>query len=148
MEVVSKAVIDFDIYGLSYYPFEASHGTLGELGEKIRYGREKLGKDVIVTETGWYWHTWTQQNYGAVGYAKLRNRNGKLRRGILTQGQKVVESVQNQENVIHAVIDVTQANGGLGVSFWEDGKPGSWRGLFDSDGRAMPGLDALGGQKN
>jgi arabinogalactan endo-1,4-beta-galactosidase len=148
MEDVSKAGIDFDIYGLSYYPFEASHGTLGELGEKIRYGREKLGKDVIVTETGWYWHTWTQQNYGAVGYAKLRNKNGKLWRGILTQGQKVVESVQNQENVIHAVIDVTQANGGLGVFFWEDGKPGSWRGLFDSDGKAMPGLDALGGQKD
>ena len=45
--------VDFDVIGLSYYPFW--HGTMGELADNLNDISGRYGKDVLIVETAYAW---------------------------------------------------------------------------------------------
>ena len=44
---------DFDLLGVSFYPFYNEDATLAALGSSLEQLREKYAKDVVVVETDW-----------------------------------------------------------------------------------------------
>lgn len=44
---------DYDVQGVSYYPFYGSEATLSSLGSSLTSMKSKYGKDVMVVETNW-----------------------------------------------------------------------------------------------
>lgn len=50
---VTAAGVDFDVIGLSYYPFW--HGTMGELANNLNDISARYDKDVLIVETAYGW---------------------------------------------------------------------------------------------
>ncbi|MBP5284083.1 MAG: glycosyl hydrolase 53 family protein, partial [Treponema sp.] len=61
LQILTKSIsdsLDYDIVGLSYYPWEDSHGTISSLRDNVTAFRNTYGKEVMVVESSMYW------NYG------------------------------------------------------------------------------------
>lgn len=74
-EITANGVTDFDIIGLSYYPYW--HGTLGELADNMNDVSQRYDKDVLVVETAYGFtlesfdslpQTFTQNEADTAGY--------------------------------------------------------------------------------
>ncbi|MCH5295563.1 MAG: glycosyl hydrolase 53 family protein [Treponema sp.] len=142
--------VDYDVIGLSYYPWESSHGTIASLKKNISSLKSTFKKDVIVAECSAHWkddsdksaqnYTWQHMKDPATGsvYSDLTTA---------TSGSKtyVVGSVQNQANVIRHIIEETAASGGTGVFTWGGDLYGNYKwGMFDGSGVALGSMDVLG----
>ena len=121
--------LDYDIVGLSYYPFW--NGDISELKANMEYISKELKKDIIVAETA-FRHKWSE---------------GKEVSGF-------EENTKGQYDFLYAlteaVLDVSSERG-IGVFYWYpesiaikdkrvwfDGAMA----LFDEDGEAKPGIRA------
>ena len=134
--------LDYDIVGLSYYAEWASHGTLASLGTKIAGIKETYKKDVLVAETNAHYKYSEENDVLSEQYtANLVNADGTVYAGILTNADgEIIASVQNQANIVRAIIDVTVKNGGIGVFEWGGEYLGAWNSMFAGSGKPLASL--------
>jgi arabinogalactan endo-1,4-beta-galactosidase len=114
--------VPVDVIGFSFYPW--SHGTLMDLKENLAFASREYRKDVMVTETGYF--------YGNGRYFK--ELPGPFPE--TPDGQR-----QWLEEVNRIVMDVPDGRG-KGVYWWEPGNPGA-RGYFDENLNALPVMNVF-----
>ena len=134
--------VDFDLIGLSYYPWW--HGSLTDLDETLDTLAIRYGKGLMVVETAYPWTLgWFDDTHNPVGLPEH-----------LLPGYPATPRGQNA--FLRAVIDIVrEVPDGLGRGvFWWGGEwissPGFGSGfenvaLFDQNGDALPALGTLGG---
>lgn len=139
-----NGVNDFDVIGLSYYPFW--HGTLDQLQTNLNDISARYNKDVIVVETAF---GYTNENFDSQKnvYGKSEERIGGFR-----------STVQGQASGLRAVMEALAnvPNGrGTGIFYWEPdwyavdgagwktGEGNEWDNLamFDKNGKALESWD-------
>lgn len=144
---------DWDIAGLSYYPWEKSHGTIQSLKDNIK-SIKNGGKEVMVVESSMYW------NYGsyAEDCTSLQNARNNLinpetkevyddlsLKTLTVEGTEynIVEgTLQNQVNVLRHIMEETNLSGGTGFFVWGADMPGVWKySMFSLKGRAFDSLN-------
>ncbi|KAL4881450.1 family 53 glycosyl hydrolase [Aspergillus karnatakaensis] len=94
---------DFDIIGVSYYPFYNADATLSSLENSLSNIRSTYGKDVIVVEANWPFSCPDPE------YDFPSDIAG------------IPFSVEGQKTFVKDVAGVVEASGGLGVYYWEPG---------------------------
>ena len=157
---------DFDVIGMSYYPFW--NGPIEGLARSMADAVERFGKDVMVVETSM---GFTLEDYGA--YEKLApdQRKGMAATAKLAAGIDYPMTPQGQSDFIRDLATAIQAvpqGRGRGFIWWEPAwipVPGSgwateaalkytgekgpggneWanQALFDYEGRALPALETI-----
>jgi arabinogalactan endo-1,4-beta-galactosidase len=135
-EVIRAGLCEFDIIGVSYYPFW--HGTFAEFKETLVKLVERYGKPIVVAETA---HPWRCIEDGFVG----------------EQQEKIAgfpATPDAQRTVIDIVMNITASlkdEMGVGIYYWEpvvlplEGKEGwcSNMGIFDEKGIPLPALESF-----
>jgi len=101
-----NAEVDFDIFGVSYYPYW--HGTLEQLETTLSTIKTTYKKDVAVLETS-YSYTYEDGD----GWS---NSVGEGTAGVETPYEI---SVQGQTNSVRDVMNTVVKAGGIGVFYWE-----------------------------
>jgi arabinogalactan endo-1,4-beta-galactosidase len=138
--------VDFDIIGLSYYPFW--HGPLEGLIDNMNTVSVRYSKPVIVMETSYAWTLVDQDDYGNV-FGPGLDRSGGYKATIQGQATEI-------RDVMAAVADVPGGQG-LGVFYWDPVslpvKGSGWRTgegnnrenqtLFDFKGKALPSMSTF-----
>lgn len=133
---IAHGVTDFDMIGLSYYPFW--HGTFYEFRDTLEYVVRRYGRPVIVAETA---HAFRLSDQGFVGKEQME---------IAGFPAGAVE----QREVLELVMSIVahMENGmGRGVFYWEPMMipghgNGGWAenmGVIDENGRCMEGIKAF-----
>lgn len=135
--------LDYDIIGLSWYSKENSHGTIANLGNLIKTIKSTYQKEVIVAETNVN-HTMSStasENYlDSTSVANLLDSNGKIYSGIISDSAGIPASIQNQANIVRAVIEVCAANGGSGIFEWGGEYKGNWNSMFSGAGKPLSSI--------
>lgn len=128
--------VDYDLIGLSFYPTMAREGGFEHLKENLRVAAERFGKDVMLVETAYPNRLAGEgENWDEAWPATPAGQAAFLR------------------DVVAAVQEVSDGRG-RGVVYWyPESFParahgvGVWMGgrfaLFDAEGNALPGIDAL-----
>ena len=142
LDMYKDASLDYDVIGLSYYPFEKTHGTIESLSDNIKAFSKKYGKEIVVAETA---HPWNTNNPNDADLknasANLTLKSGKIYPGIAEVNGVVQASVKNQQAVITAVAEVSRKAGAKGFFTWGGEYLGSYRyGFFTDKGKPMPSL--------
>lgn len=162
---------DFDIIGLSYYPFW--HGTLDDLAKNMNDIAVRFGKELVIAEVS-MGHT--VEDYA--GYEKLApdERKGMATRAELCAKVPFAMTKEGQCDFMRALLQTIEnvpENKGRGFFYWEPAwlpVPGSgwatdaalayikekgscgneWanQALFDYDGNALPALEVIRDYKN
>lgn len=136
--------VDFDLIGLSYYPFW--HGTLPQLRDNLDDLASTYGKDIAVVETA---YPWTLDS--GDGHANIVSAEDQLLDGYPA-------TPEGQARYFAALQDIVRSvphGRGLGFFAWEPGwlpgvgwKPGAGNPndnltLFDWNGVALPALETF-----
>ncbi|WP_040289557.1 glycoside hydrolase family 53 protein [Alicyclobacillus hesperidum] len=132
LDHVIQEGVDFDIIGLSYYPWW--HGPLEALDANMKDLSCRYKKDLILVETAFPWTEVHPDDAIAPVHA----------------------SPDNQKAFLQAVVDIVKNiphGRGLGIFYWEPDAipvgeaPQGWSklSLFDHEGRILPGLDVFNG---
>ncbi|WP_051537872.1 glycosyl hydrolase 53 family protein [Treponema sp. C6A8] len=142
LDMYKEANLDYDVIGLSYYPFEKTHGSIESLGENIKFFRKKYGKEIVIAETAHPWYAKSALDADLKNAtANLTLKNGKIYPGITENKGIVSASVQNQAAVISAVAKTAKDAGAKGFFTWGGEYLGSWRyGMFSDKGKAFESL--------
>lgn len=137
--LISKGV-DFDIIGLSYYPWW--HGSLTALESNLKDLATRYSKEIIVAETAYPWTlNWYDNTDNIVGSSDD-----------LLSGYPA--SVTGQKNFLRKVLRIvknTPNEKGIGVFYWAPeyisveslGSPWENLALFDFDGNALSSMDVF-----
>lgn len=140
-----NGVTDYDIVGLSYYPYW--HGTFAQLKENIDNIYNKFGKEVVVAETA-YPFTYDSAD---------DKHNMVMDADTSIVGFEATE--ENQRKVFELIMNsVANCEGGLGVFYWEPawiavdgvgvakGSGNEWenQAMFDFDGNPLEVVKAFG----
>lgn len=127
---------DFDLIGLSYYPFW--HGTFTDLQQTLEKLVKDYGKPIMIVETA---HAWRKSEHGFIDESQEKIAG-------------VPATKEGQRKVLDLVMNISAAvSEGMccGVYYWEPfcipqpGK-GGWAenmGLLDETGRVMEGIYAF-----
>ncbi len=132
-KAIANGLMDFDLMGLSYYPFW--HGTFTDLRETLKKLIEGYHKPIMIVETA---HAWRRSTNGFIDEAQERIAG-------------IPASPQGQRKVLDLVMNIVAAlpqQMGLGVYYWEPlcwPRPGQggWSenmGLLEEDGKVMEGI--------
>lgn len=135
-EAIKAGMENFDIIGVSYYPFW--HGTFTEFKETLEKLAERYGKPIVIAETA---HPWRCVEDGFVG----------------EQQEKIAgfpATPEGQKTVMDLIMNITASLGdgmGIGIYYWEpavipmEGKEGwcSNMGIFNERGAALPALESF-----
>lgn len=100
--------VDFDIIGLSYYPFW--HGTMGELKYNLNDISSRYGKDVMIVETS---YAFTLEDGDGLGNSFYINEERIGGYPATPQGQ--IEFIRDLKEIIYDVPN----NRGRGIFWWE-----------------------------
>lgn len=127
---------DFDIIGVSYYPFW--HGTFREFKETLEKMVDRYHKPIVVAETA---HAWRLTEEGFVG--KAQEKIAGFPATPIAQ-QKVIDLVMN-------ITASLKEEMGIGIYYWEPvvlpmPGMGGWSsnmGIFNEEGRALPALESF-----
>ncbi len=156
---------DFDVMGLSYYPFW--HGTLDDLERNLEDMARRHGKELVVVETS---TGFTTEDYAAREGLPPDRRRGMATRPELVAKVKHPMTVQGQCDFLRDLVArIRRVPGGTGFFWWEpawlpvkgsgsateaglrytgEKGPGGneWanQALFDYDGNALPALEVIG----
>jgi arabinogalactan endo-1,4-beta-galactosidase len=138
-----KAGVDFDVIGLSFYPYW--HGKIADLVANMTDLETRYGKPLIVAETA---YAWTLDNGDSLGnaFGPGSDRLGGYKATV--QGQATA-----MRDIIAAVAE-THKSLGVGIFYWEpdwipiagagwrtgDGEIWENQALFDFHGKALPSL--------
>jgi arabinogalactan endo-1,4-beta-galactosidase len=158
--------VDFDVCGLSWYPYYGSHGTLQALRNNIAILRTRYlyPKEVAVVEAGYAWtsafdnddmpnlfHTKEEElsaqsipensPYAAGSNIVYEHRDG-------TNTLYIPASPHNQAAVFRTIINAINDGGGMGIFWWAadwiayPGLQSNWdnQAAFDFNGKALPAL--------
>ena len=138
---VKKAKIDYDIIGLSFYPYW--HGSMDELKANLEMLSKRYGKEMAVVETA---YAFTEEN---------GDFQGNVFQVYSDDAHGYVPSVQGQATEIRDVIaTVAGVKGGVGVFYWEadsilwkganlsatEGNTWENQALFSFDGKVLPSM--------
>lgn len=132
-KAIANGLMDFDLIGLSYYPFW--HGNFTDLRETLLRLTREYNKPIMIVETA---HAWRRSKNGFIDEAQERIAG-------------VSASKEGQKKVLDLVMNIVASlpeHRGLGVYCWEPlclPRPGQggWSenmGLLDEDGKAMEGI--------
>ncbi len=131
-----EGLMDFDLIGLSYYPFW--HGTYTDLKETMERLVKDYGKPIMIVESAYAWR--------------------KCENGFIDEAQEKIAGFPASPEGQHKVLDLV--NGivaslpgqmGMGVFYWEPlclpvNGVGAWAenmGLLDESGRVLEGIHAF-----
>ena len=129
------ADIDYDIIGLSYYPYW--HGTLGQLGRTLQTLSNSFpNKAIMIVETGFGYNEWSDDSattaYG--NYASTPEGQKKFLTDLVT----IVKQYDNVTGLFYWFPEETQ------IDWRSPYRIDLNRGLFDKEtGEALPAFDAL-----
>ena len=157
---------DFDVIGLSYYPFW--HGSLDSLSNNMKDIAKRYGKDLIIAEVS--------MGYTMEDYAAYEGLGEKERKGMATK-QSLVEQIEypmTKQGQSDFMLDIMKRlkeipeNKGCGFYYWEPAwipiKGSGWateasleymkdrgpcgnewanQALFDYEGNALPALEVI-----
>ena len=132
--------VDFDLIGLSYYPFW--HGDLGKLEAALEMATSRFDKPVMLAEIAYPWTLqWFDSQNNFVG------SEDQLIDGYpaTPEGQRAM-----MEAIVQRVLDLP-AGKGIGVCYWSPELwalpqyPTAWENLavFDDNGEVLPAASAL-----
>lgn len=136
-QAFANGLEDFDIIGLSYYPFW--HGTFTDLKETMERLAQDYGKPIIVVETAYAWR--------------------RSKKGFIDKEQEKIAglpaSPEGQAKELELMMNITASLPeckGLGIYYWEplnvpDSQTEGWEenmGLVGEDGRVMEGIRSFG----
>ncbi len=155
---------DFDVIGMSYYPFW--HGSLEDLSYNMTDIAKRYGKDIIIAEVSM---GYTMEDYKE--YEKLDNRIGMATKPELVEKIDYPMTKEGQRDFMQDIMERITAipdGRGKGFYYWEPAwipVPGSgwatkesleymdspgpcgneWanQALFDYDGNALPALEVI-----
>ena len=138
---VKKANIDYDIIGLSFYPYW--HGSMDDLKANLEMISKRYGKEMAVVETA---YAFTEDN---------GDEQGNVFQTYSDEAHGYVPSVQGQATELRDIIaTVSAVKGGCGVFWWEadsilvkgsnlsatEGNTWENQALFDFSGKVLPSL--------
>lgn len=157
---------DFDIIGLSYYPFW--HGSLDDLKNNMNDLAVRYGKELMIAEVSM---GFTMEDYAEYEKLGADERKGYATKPELAEKVPFPMSKEGQKDFLHALFDVIKQvpdGKGKGYFYWEPAwipVPGSgwategaleyieekgpcgneWanQALFDYDGNALPALEIV-----
>lgn len=101
-----KEITNFDIIGISYYPFFSPDQSINDIGQIIKELREEYNKEVMIFETGFNWTNSSSDNYN-----NFLGGNGNV--------LNYPTSAEGQKNFLLDLSEVVEENGGSGVLYWE-----------------------------
>ena len=133
--VMRNGVEDFDIIGLSYYPFW--HGTYQDLDETLNKLEERYHKDLIIAEVA-YAHKLGDDSLFGKGQERLG--------GLPASEDGQYEALK----IISGIINGVNNNRGKGFFYWEPfmraDNPSAWgycMGIVDSEGKPLKTLTMM-----
>ncbi len=140
---ILKEQVNFDLIGLSYYPFW--HGDLNAMQSNVNDLAKRYHKDIYIVETGYPWAL-DARSRGSV-HVKGDSKG-------MLDGYPA--SPEGQDKFLKKVLDIIQAmpeHRGKGLLYWAptwispSKKPTAYdnMALFDYNGNALPSFDTLGG---
>ena len=155
---------DFDIIGLSYYPFW--HGTMDELEFNMNDMARRYGKKICVAEVSMGFSMEDYRSYEKLPEDQLK---GMATKPELTEKLPYTMTKQGQSDFMQDIMTrISKVNGGMGFYYWEPGwipvpgcgwaneaglaftgekGPGGneWanQALFDYDGNVLPALETI-----
>ena len=159
--------VDYDVIGLSWYPYYSPHGTIDDIYNNLRNYRTLYSKETVLVEAAWSWmsdfdgdelsnlfHT-KEENQTAVQMPA--NSPFVINSGIQYQRREdgtwfLKASPENQARVLRAFIDMAASAGASGIFYWAPdwipfpGLRSNWenQALFDFDGKALPSIRVMG----
>ncbi len=134
--------VDFDVIGLSFYPWW--HGELSDLEANVNALAARYDKDIVVVETAYPWTLgWGDNENNIVGLP------GHLHTGFPAS----VDGQRRFIDSLYAVLQRAPDGRGRGVVYWEPthipapgfGSPWENLALFDFEGELLASANALGG---
>jgi arabinogalactan endo-1,4-beta-galactosidase len=143
---LTERAVDFDVIGLSYYPYW--HGPLDQLKANMKDISERYQKDVIIAETA-YAYTTEEGD----GHSNLFGEGSQISGGYKP-------TLQGQATAVHDVIEAVAQmpdGRGLGIFYWEPdwipvagagwktGEGNAWenQAMFDFKGNALPSINVF-----
>ena len=102
----TKSVRNFDIIGISFYPYFSNFDTLQSLGNLVSQLKTTYNKEIMIFETG---APWTNSTY-ADSYGNFMGNNGNFNYPITPQGQK---------DFLFDLANTVYNAGGTGILYWE-----------------------------
>lgn len=136
--------VDYDLIGLSYYPFEESHGTVADMRNIVSSWKSVYGKDVFIAEIASPWNA-TDSSYLENQYTNLSpSEYTDLDTGSTTN--QYIGSCQNQANIVRHVIEESADAGAVGVCYWGGESMGTnnWKySMFEYTGLALPSIEVF-----
>ena len=138
---VNSSGADYDIVGLSYYPWE-NHGTISELKTKIQgFSKQGFSKDVWIVET-----SSPAKDYGdsfATHMTRAATHLGSGYSDVTITDSKLVPSEDSQKAVLRHIMQEVYDAGGKGICVWGGERRDYQYGLFDWNGNAYKAIDAF-----
>jgi len=136
---LKKEGVDFDLIGLSYYPWW--HGSLKALQANLNDLAARYHKDVYVVETSYPWEPESAASPETF-------KGGKLEPGFAPSPEGQAAFLRRVAEIVREVPE----GRGKGLLYWaptwisEPGRRGGWSSLilFDHEGHALPGFAAMG----
>jgi len=139
---IQKEKVNFDLIGLSYYPFW--HGNLQAMTANVNALAKRYGKDIYIVETAYPW------------VMDIRSKGSVHVKGDpagMLDGYPMTPEGQDQflKTVLNTLRKIPNGRG-RGLLYWAptwispDGKPSPYDNLnlFDYQGNALPGFDTIG----
>lgn len=154
-EIAARGVSNFDIIGLSYYPYW--HGTFEEFKNNINDISQRYDKEVAVVETG---YGYTLENGDDLGNIFYQEQLDIVDEFDGVDDNDYPASIQSQAAIIRKIMKIVHAvpeQKGQGVFYWEGewipvdgagwktGKGNAWenQAMFDFKGNVLPSLDVF-----
>ncbi len=150
LDTLKTAELDYDIIGLSYYPWEASHGTIVDMKNEVGNWKTTYGKPVMIAECS------AQFDGSDDTIDKLLNSArhmidpetseiySDLETADSDDAAYIVGSVANAKAIVRHIMQETYDAGGIGCVAWGGEMHGDWdRAMFDWSGKAMDNIDAF-----
>ena len=134
-KIIENGVTDFDIIGLSYYPFW--HGTYKDLDETMNKLAHRYKRDLIVAEVAYGYRMGADSLFG----------KGQERLGGFSASQ---EGQKKALQIVAGIISGVEDNRGKGFFYWEPfsraEEPDNWgycMGIVDEEGKPLEALKAV-----
>lgn len=153
LDTLESANLDYDIIGLSYYPWESSHGTISAMKDKIKEWKDKYGKHVMIAECS---AQVDGANSGAnsnvskriYSYTNMKDPATGILYSDITEDEDnpgaVKGSVENAKAILRHIMQETYNAHGIGCVAWGGEMRGDWdRAMFSWSGEAWDNIDAF-----
>lgn len=158
MDEIVNNDVDFDIVGLSFYPWESGHRTTTDLVDSINKFKNKY--DVMVVETSAHWKgraaddglTDDSSTKSELTYIKdhmLDNSKSPVTTygnlALTDDGAYVLATLDNSKRVIEDIMQTVKDAGGVGICTWGGERREDWKyGMFNySDKQALSNITAF-----